>query len=81
MGGRGSVSYFIFTKNPNLQKVEGGARVCDFFKESKSKKMWVGALVSIFFTNNLNLNKKKKWGVQGGGGLEKVFCNMNPNLK
>ena len=43
--------------------------------------MWVGgegALVSDFFTNNLNLNKKKKW---GGGGLEKVFFNMNPNLK
>ena len=32
-----------------------------------------GALVSNFFTNNLNLNKKKKWGVQGGGGLEKDF--------
>ena len=29
-----------------------------------------GALVSDFFTNNLNLNKKKKWGggVQSGGG-------------
>ena len=48
--GEGSVRSFIFTKNPNLQKVEvcvcvwgGGARVCDFFKkESKSKKMWVG---------------------------------------
>ena len=40
-----------------------------------------GALVSNFFTNNLNLNKKKKWGVQGGGGLEKDFFNMNPNLK
>ena len=34
-----------------------------------------GALVSNFLTNNLNLNKKKKWGggVQGGGGLEKDF--------
>ena len=41
-----------------------------------------GALVSNFFTNNLNLNKKKiGGGVQGGGGLEKVFFNMNPNLK
>ena len=27
-----------------------------------------GALVSNFFTNNLNLNKKKNGGVQGGGG-------------
>ena len=40
--------------------------------------MWVGsegALVSNFFTNNLNLNKKKKMGGggQGGEGLEKVF--------
>ena len=39
--------------------------------------MWVGgegALVSDFFTNNLNLSKrKKKGGGQGGGGLEKVF--------
>ena len=38
----------------------------------------------IFFTNNLNLNKKKKWGRGGGAGgwgLEKVFFNMNPNLK
>ena len=33
-----------------------------------------GALVSNFSTNNLNLNKKKKWGgVQGVGGLEKDF--------
>ena len=47
--------------------------------------MWVGgeeALVSNFFTNNLNLNKKKKWGVQGGlGARESFFFNMNPNLK
>ena len=35
----------------------------------------------IFFTNNLNLNKKKQWGGAGGGGLEKFFFNMNPNLK
>ena len=52
--------------------------------------MWVGgegALVSDLFTNNLNLNKKIRrknggWGagVQGWG-LEKVFFNMNPNLK
>ena len=39
--------------------------------------MWMGgegALVSDFFTNNLNLNKKKKWGGGAGGwGLEKVF--------
>ena len=40
--------------------------------------MWVGgegAVVSDFFTNNLNPNKKKKWGEgeQGGGGLEKVL--------
>ena len=41
-----------------------------------------GALVSNFFTNNLNLNKKKKWGgCRGGWGLEKDFFNMNPNLK
>ena len=40
-----------------------------------------GALVSNFFTNNLNLNKKKKWGgVQGVGARERFF-NMNPNLK
>ena len=33
-----------------------------------------GALVSNFFTNNLNLNKKKKnVGGAGGWGLEKVF--------
>ena len=33
-----------------------------------------GALVSNFFTNNLNLNKKKKWGgVQGGGGARERF--------
>ena len=33
-----------------------------------------GALVSNFFTNNLNLNKKKNGGgMQGGGGLEKVL--------
>ena len=54
-----------------MEGVGGGPRVCDFFfKESKSKKMWVGgegALVSDFFTNNLNLNKKKKWGGGGGG--------------
>ena len=46
--------------------------------------MWVGgegALVSDFFTNNLNLNKKKNWGGCRGWGLEKVFFNMNPNLK
>ena len=33
--------------------------------------MWVGgegALVSDFFSNNLNLNKQKKLG--GGGGLQ-----------
>ena len=45
-------------KNPNLKKNVGGGE---------------GALVSNLFTNNLNLNKKKKWGVQGGGGLEKDF--------
>ena len=36
-----------------------------FLKESKSKKNvgWgEGALVTDFFTNSLNLNKKKKWG-------------------
>ena len=43
-----------------------------FLKESKSKKNvggGEGALVSNFFTNNLHLNKKKKWGggVQAGG--------------
>ena len=27
----------------------------------------------MIFTNNLNLNKKKKWGGAGGGGLEEVF--------
>ena len=27
-----------------------------------------GALVSNFFTNNLNLNMKKNGGLQGGGG-------------
>ena len=35
-----------------------------------------GALVSDFFTNNLNLNKKKKWGgggCMGWGGLRKFF--------
>ena len=42
-GGGGSISKFSFTKNPNLQKVEGGARVCDFFlKNPNLKKMWVG---------------------------------------
>ena len=43
-GGGGSVSQFIFTKNQNLQKVEGEELeyVIFFFKESKSKKMWVG---------------------------------------
>ena len=43
-----------------------------FLKESKSKKNvdgGEGALVSYFFTNNLNLNKKKKW---GGGGCRWV---------
>ena len=41
-----------------------------------------GALVSIFFTNNLNLNKKKKkWEVAGGWGARESFFNINPNLK
>ena len=27
----------------------------------------------IFFTNNLNLNKKKQWGGAGGGGAREIF--------
>ena len=43
-----------------------------------------GALVSHFFTNNLNLNKKKNRGGGGGAGgwgAREIFFNMNPNLK
>ena len=32
-----------------------------------------GALVSNFFTNNLNLNKEKKWGGAGGWGARERF--------
>ena len=58
-----------------MEGVGGGLQYVIFLKKSPNlKKIWVGgegALVSDFLTNNLNLNKKKKWGggcAEGGGG-------------
>ena len=39
MGGEEVQLVIFFTKNPNLKKSKGGARVCDFFyKNSNLKK-------------------------------------------